>query len=485
MEIEAESERARQREQEKRLCEASLSGCVDTLNARERRLYEASLSGCVDTLNALIQEDELILDRVSVTCFHDTPLHIAAMRGHLDFTRALLSRKPKLATELDSLGRSPLHLAAIEGYVDIVRALLHTSTPSGEDMCLVRDHDGRTPLCLAVMKGRVEVIKELIRERPESIRETVDHGDTILHLCVHHNQLEALKLLVESAGDEEFVNSKDENGNTILHVATILKREEILKYLLSETAFKKNANVLNGNGFTALDVLEQCPRDLKGTEVRVMLLQVGVSKTLQPPRPEPEKTENTTTRTSRRQQMVSKIETFLQIDPGWLEQAHGNFLMAATLTATVAFQAGINPPGGFWQDTKDNHMAGKSVLASVESDKLAIFFRYNSFSFGISLSIILLMISGLSFTKNKLYTYALSIAMGITVLLLATSYMSSLDMILPTSKGHNRNGMYTFFSSFWAVELLVVIQTFRFLRGKVAIIKKLKARRANRSENRV
>ncbi|KAE9453540.1 hypothetical protein C3L33_14520, partial [Rhododendron williamsianum] len=91
-----------------------------------RRLKEACLSGSVATLDALIEDDELILDRVSSLSgfYSDSPLHVAALRSHLDFTKALLRRKPKLATELDLQRRSPLHLASAEGHVEIVRELI-------------------------------------------------------------------------------------------------------------------------------------------------------------------------------------------------------------------------------------------------------------------------------------------------------------------------------------------------------------------------
>ncbi|KAF7124250.1 hypothetical protein RHSIM_Rhsim12G0208300 [Rhododendron simsii] len=133
-----------------------------------RRLHEACWSGSVPALVALLEKDPLILDRVSsLTCFsNDTPLHVAASRGHLDFTKALLARKPKLATELDSLRCSPLHLASSEGYVEIVQELLRVN----KDLCFARDQDGsdktyltdRIPLHLAAMKGRVETIKFLL-----------------------------------------------------------------------------------------------------------------------------------------------------------------------------------------------------------------------------------------------------------------------------------------------------------------------------------
>lgn len=107
-----------------------------------RRLKEACLSGSVATLDALIEDDELILDRVSslLGFYSDSPLHVAALRGHLDFTKALLRRKPKLATELDLQRRSPLHLASAEGHVEIVRELVRGNL--FPHLYCARDQDG-------------------------------------------------------------------------------------------------------------------------------------------------------------------------------------------------------------------------------------------------------------------------------------------------------------------------------------------------------
>jgi ankyrin repeat protein len=185
-------------------------------------LYEAAVRGCVATLNTLIKKDPLILNKVSLTSFSETPLHISALLGHLDFTRILLSRNPKMATELDPLKCSPLHLAPAEGHTEIVKALLLANN----DVCLVPDQEGRIPLHLAAMRGRVEVIQELMRARPESISELFD-GDTVLHLCVIYNHLEALKLLLKMVNDDEIVNLRNRDGNTILHLAAILKQVEV------------------------------------------------------------------------------------------------------------------------------------------------------------------------------------------------------------------------------------------------------------------
>ncbi|KAF8369768.1 hypothetical protein HHK36_032208 [Tetracentron sinense] len=154
----------------------------------ERRLYEASLSGNVLSLNELMEKNELILDKISVTCFDETPLHVAAMRGHVDFAKAILSRT---------------------------------------DLCLARDQDGRTPLHPSSSERTSRRHKELVQARPEVTRVTVDRGEDSSALMCEHNRLEALKLLVESETDDEFVNSKDDDGNTILHLATAKKQIEV------------------------------------------------------------------------------------------------------------------------------------------------------------------------------------------------------------------------------------------------------------------
>jgi ankyrin repeat protein len=186
-------------------------------------LYEASRNGCVSTLTPLIQRDAHILDRVSLTSFSETPLHLSALHGHLEFSRVLISKKPTLAKEVDSLGRTPLHLASAEGHTEIVKALLQAN----KNICSAVDQYERIPLHLASMRGHIEIIKELVIARQESIRVNLN-GESVFHLCLRYNHLDALKLLVESAnGDELFLKSKDHDGNSILHLAVMLKQMKV------------------------------------------------------------------------------------------------------------------------------------------------------------------------------------------------------------------------------------------------------------------
>ncbi|KAF8401043.1 hypothetical protein HHK36_014346 [Tetracentron sinense] len=404
----------------------------------ERRLYEASLHGNVASLRELMQEDELILDRVSVTCFDETPLHIAAMRGHVDFTRALLRFKPKLAAELDYRRCSPLHLASAEGYVVIVRELLSICP----DACVFRDQDGRTPLHLAAMKGREEVLEVLLHVRPEVTRITTDHGETIMHLCVKHNRLEALKMLVESESDDEFVNSKDDDGNTILHIAAAMKQMETIKYLLTRIGVKVNA--LNGNSFTALDVIEHSPRDLKIMEIRESLREAGTLRAKNLP-------QATLIDGSEISQAVRRNEVVAVAPPvvpqsgardssfkkstnnrkEWFKNTNEALMVTATVIASIAFQAGINPPGGVSTENKlfiNNEgtnitlHAGKAIMADKYPEDYLTFLGFNAASFIISSSIILFLLSGLPL-KRRIFIGIQLVAMWVTITCMAVSYI--------------------------------------------------------------
>ena len=180
-----------------------------------------------------------------MTTFTETPLHISALLGHLDFTKTLLTQNPHLAVELVSHKHCPLHLASSKGHVEIVQELLTIY----EDACLFHDQNGRIPLHYAAMRGRVEVVEKLIVARLDLVRVVLDGNETVLHLCVKYNQLKALDLLVKSLSDDgDFLNFKTSNdGNTILHLAVMQKQIEVAFYLFLEYTCK---NKLSKNHFT-------------------------------------------------------------------------------------------------------------------------------------------------------------------------------------------------------------------------------------------
>ncbi|XP_042519666.1 ankyrin repeat-containing protein ITN1-like [Macadamia integrifolia] len=453
------------------------------------RLYKASLSGSRSSLIELIKEDKIILDRVVITCFNETPLHIAAMLGHVEFAKEILKRKPELATELDSESSSPLHLASAKGNLEMVKELLKINP----NVCSVTDQDGRTPLHLAAIKGRIDVMKELIRTRREVIHKRVDRGESILHLCVKHNRLEALKLLLEPASsvqEKQLLNSKDDNGNTALHLAIAKKQTKSIEVLLSKNGVEVNA--LNGSGLTALDILAQSPRDAKDLDIGESLRASGALRAKDipilstvPVNNNNNNNDNSTTGAGSTRSRASSHSTsqVLQSDDkyvDWLERKKNSLMVVSTVIGTMAFQAILSPPGGVWQDygrhpnhnspnSYLNHTAGTSVMADVKPDNYTPFLICTTLSLVGSMSITLLLISGLPLRK-KLFVWIMMGSMWVIIASLLLAYFFSVSQLSPVGQFHNVINiiLVSIITWFVLVGLVLFLHTARLVSRRVS-----------------
>ncbi|KAF8401048.1 hypothetical protein HHK36_014351 [Tetracentron sinense] len=67
----------------------------------------------------------------------------------------------------------------------------------------------------------------------------------------------------------------------------------------------------------------------------------------------------------------SSWEKYLESHEAWLKKKRNSLMVVASLIVTMAFQAGVNPRGGVWQDDapsdeykrNSGHIAGFSVMA--------------------------------------------------------------------------------------------------------------------------
>ncbi|KAK9131332.1 hypothetical protein Sjap_011819 [Stephania japonica] len=414
----------------------------------DRRLYEASLQGDVDSLLQLIQEDPLILDRtIMINNLSDAitinPLHIAAMRGHLDFAKVILKHKPELATKVDSQGFYPLHWASASTNVDMVREL----SKAKSSVCLSTDGDGRTPLHVAAMEGRVEVMKELLILEARAVQVVMYGGETILHLCVKHGRLEALKVLLEWMKIKSFddqvvsVNSRDDEGNTVLHIAVAKKQIQVVELLLRNGV---EVNALNRNGFTALDIMLQSPRELNDVQVFDLLQRANALRgsnvlqttnntnhvvTIKNTIASPASKHATKTRQRPSQDLVPH-----ESHENWLEKKRNTLMVVASLIATMAFQGGVNPPGGVWQDDGSTngaqHTAGKSVMSNNHPNEYVLYMFFNTVGFITSLSVTLLLISGIPLRKRVLI-WTLTLIMWLSLTSMSIAYYLALLVISP------------------------------------------------------
>lgn len=119
-----------------------------------------------------------------------------------------------------------------------------------------------------------------------------------------------------------------------------------------------------------------------------------------------------------------------QTENKWLEEQNTALMVVAASIATMAFQVGMNPPGGVWQDNNNGHEAGTSIM-SYDSDgaDYNVVLVSNTIGLISSLSVILLLISGLP--CKRFFVFVLRITLWISVSATAATYLLAIGYVTP------------------------------------------------------
>ncbi|XVE99483.1 hypothetical protein REPUB_Repub03eG0202200 [Reevesia pubescens] len=194
----------------------------------DENLTRAAQEGNVVELYASIQRDRLILRQIDKMEFVDTPLHIAAANGCIDFAMEVMNLKPSFARKLNQEGFSPIHLAVEKGHKELVLLLM----ANDKDLVRVKGKKGETPLHYAITREHnLYLLARFLETCPECIRDVTTTNQTALHIATRNNELKVLKLLCEMLRKtdygEDVVNQKDRNGNTALHIAARENRHKV------------------------------------------------------------------------------------------------------------------------------------------------------------------------------------------------------------------------------------------------------------------
>uniref|UniRef100_A0A670K9B4 Ankyrin-1 n=1 Tax=Podarcis muralis TaxID=64176 RepID=A0A670K9B4_PODMU len=254
----------------------------------ETPLHMAARAGHTEVAKYLLQNKA----KVNAKAKDDqTPLHCAARLGHCTMVKLLLESgaDPNLST---TAGHTPLHITAREGHLDCACALLdkqasqtvmtkdlplHVASKYGKGGCRPRcclstmtkpnqrGKNGLTPLHVAVHHNNLDIVKVLL-PKGASPHSVAWNGYTPLHIAARQNQMEVASSLLQYGAS---ANAESTQAVTPLHLAAQEGHSDMVALLLSKQA---NGNFGSKSGLTPLHLVAQEGH----VQVADVLLRAGV-----------------------------------------------------------------------------------------------------------------------------------------------------------------------------------------------------------------
>ena len=160
-----------------------------TCSLMDKKLLEATSRGDVKRIQRYVH---LGADINTFNREGDTPLSIAALRGHVQAVRALVIELGGFVNTLNYYtDATPAFSAAYKGHVKVVEELAELGANLNR-----ADTNGATPTHIAAQEGHAGVIKALAQH--EAIIDAVDNnGATPAHIAAQAGHIEVLNVLAE------------------------------------------------------------------------------------------------------------------------------------------------------------------------------------------------------------------------------------------------------------------------------------------------
>ncbi|KAL6071490.1 Spla ryanodine receptor domain-containing protein, variant 2 [Balamuthia mandrillaris] len=212
-------------------------------------IHEAAFHGRLDILHFLLTNERCPGDPNLTDSRGRTPLHAAAIGGHVDCAKLLIERGSKLMAS-DARKMVPLHEAARHGCTELVRYFL--SLIPGVDRCTyekdkmkylmtmkrrsrfidVRNINKATPLLEATLGGFGNCALFLMRNNANFLLKDKEEV-SVMHNCAARGLYKCLQYLLANGAP---VNETDAKGNTPLHFATMHDHVDCAELLIMNGA---------------------------------------------------------------------------------------------------------------------------------------------------------------------------------------------------------------------------------------------------------
>ncbi|KAJ8763789.1 hypothetical protein K2173_003571 [Erythroxylum novogranatense] len=338
-------------------------------------LKEAACNGHVDQLYDILVQDSYILDLMDQTNFVEAPIHIAARAGKTLFVVELATLKPYLALKLNAEGDSALHLALKLGHIDTTRAIINLNC----ELIRVKGKRRMTPLHAVVKMGHVSLLEEFLYSCPSSIEDLTTQNESPLHIATKNMKLGALRVLFGFAhriNKEDVLNLRDDDGNTILHIAVSTNSVKAAELLVNNV----DMGARNRENCTTLDIFRR-QGQLQKKDMGVVLHRASIVSNY------------LNTLIKRRDSHLGVIGYAKGLG-SIAGDIRSVILVVVVLISTATYQAVLSPPGGYWQDGRPPHVAGKIIMGSWESSYFGLL---NTSAFCASVCTIIVLVMGLPF----------------------------------------------------------------------------------------
>lgn len=181
-----------------------------------------------------------------------TALFYAVTLGHADATVKLLDLGAD-PNRQDRKGRSPGHCGCAKGQFETVKLL----NGRGANLWL-RNARGDLPVHEAAGSGRIELVQWLLQQKPSHINSSSNDGRTILHIAAGNDNIDMVKMLIESGADVNAVYRNAKNVvKTPLDCALTKGFRSTAKYVQMHEGLPANKLRLSGQKKTHSSILPE------------------------------------------------------------------------------------------------------------------------------------------------------------------------------------------------------------------------------------
>jgi len=179
-----------------------LSACKQLIDSEIKQKAQCNMP------SVLVSERSMNVNKLINDSFEETPLHLAAEKGHLEVCKALLKVGANpIAT--NNKGWNAMHFAASNGKVEIIEMLL-----AYKQLIDSKGDNELTPLLLAARAGQLKVCEVLLKAGANPFATHKD-GWNAMHFAVSKGNTNLVKMLLKH---QQLIDVKTGDGATPLNL---------------------------------------------------------------------------------------------------------------------------------------------------------------------------------------------------------------------------------------------------------------------------